>query len=173
MSGLSREDCISWMRLALDEAHNSPPKPTNYCVGAVLVDARTNALISTGYTLELPGNTHAEQCCLQKLADHRDMPVERVGELMPADAVLFTTMEPCVERLSGNLPCVDRIIATRINGCGGIAKVYTGVQEPETFVKGNSGRAKLEAEGISCVHISSLEDEILRVATAGHEKSGS
>jgi len=50
------------MRFALELAEKSPPKPTNYRVGAVVVDAFNN-ILATGYTLELPGNTHAEQCC--------------------------------------------------------------------------------------------------------------
>ncbi|RMZ82390.1 hypothetical protein DV737_g2069, partial [Chaetothyriales sp. CBS 132003] len=45
---------------ALAEARKSPPKPTNFRVGCVIVSA-DGAVLSTGYTLELPGNTHAEQ----------------------------------------------------------------------------------------------------------------
>src|SRR4051812_11593611 len=59
-------DHATYMRLALDQAHESPPKPSNFRVGALLVDADTGAILSRGYTLELPGNTHAEQCCLIK-----------------------------------------------------------------------------------------------------------
>jgi pyrimidine deaminase RibD-like protein len=52
------------MRLALSEAHESPPKPSNFRIGAVLVDEGSNKVLAMGYTLELPGNTYTEQCCL-------------------------------------------------------------------------------------------------------------
>ncbi len=158
-----------FMQLALDEARKSPPKPSNFRVGAVLVDEYSAQVISTGYTLELPGNTHAEQCCLQKYAARFRLPEERVGEVLPAHTVIYTTMEPCVERLSGNLPCVDRLLRTQTDGKGGITKVYSGVQEPDTFVKKNSGRARLESNGIECIHVPGFEQEILVVATAGHD----
>ena len=78
-------------------------------------------------------------------------------------------MEPCGKRLSGNLPCVDRILATRTGVNGGIRTVYIGVQEPETFIGQNTGRTKLEKAGIKYVHVAGLEDDILKVATAGHQ----
>ena len=153
-----------YMQLALDCARKSPPKPTNYCVGAVLVDAEKNHIISTGYTLELPGNTHAEQCCLQKVADAHGVKPDSVRDVLPPNAVIYTTMEPCIARLSGNLPCVDRVIQA------GIDAVYCGVQEPDTFVKKNEGKAKLEAAGIKCLVVPGFDDEILAVATAGHDE---
>lgn len=153
------------MQKALSQARQSPPKPTNYCVGALLFNPTTNTILSTGYTLEMPGNTHAEQCCLQKLAQQHNVSEDQIAEVLPPDTAIYTTMEPCNLRLSGNLPCVDRIIAAKK-----ISKVYLGVKEPEKFVGENEGRKKLEAAGIECVHVPGLEEEILRVATAGHEK---
>ncbi|PVI05158.1 cytidine deaminase-like protein [Periconia macrospinosa] len=155
----------SLMQKALSLAQQSPPKPTNYCVGAVLFNPSTNEIISTGYTLELPGNTHAEQCCIQKLAQQHNVPEEKIAEVLPPNVAIYTTMEPCNLRLSGNVTCVDRIIAAR-----NIKRVYLGVKEPEKFVGENEGRKKLEQAGIECVHVPGLEEEILRVATAGHEK---
>ncbi len=162
-------DHAHFMQLAINEARKSPPKPSNFRVGAVLVDEDSAEILSTGYTLELPGNTHAEQCCLQKYAARYGLPDARVGEVLPARTVIYTTMEPCVERLSGNLPCVDRILRTQTDAKGVITKVYSGVQEPDTFVKKNSGRARLESNGIECVHVPGFEQEILLVATAGHD----
>jgi hypothetical protein len=47
-------------------------------------------------------------------------------------------MEPCSKRLSGNGPCVQRILATREPGDGTsryrIARVYVGAMEPKNFV---------------------------------------
>ena len=159
------------MREALEEARKSPPKPSNYCVGALLVDLETGEVLSRGYTLEVEGNTHAEQCCLVKLAQAHGLPEERVGEVLPPNTAIYTTMEPCNLRLSGSLPCVDRVLRTKqSDGTPAIKKVYLGVKEPEKFVGENQGRTKLEKHGIECVHVPGLEEEILKVATAGHQK---
>lgn len=160
-------DHKGYLEYALALAQNSPPKPTNYRVGAVLLNVTTNEILSSGYTLELPGNTHAEQCCFEKLASKHNIDSSRLSEVLPEEAALYTTMEPCSFRLSGNLPCADRIleIGNRIK------TVYVGVKEPEKFVRDNSGKAKLEQAGIKFVHVGGLEKEILEVATAGHVKS--
>jgi pyrimidine deaminase RibD-like protein len=155
---------VGYMQYALDLARKSPPRPTNYRVGAVLRDTRTNAVLATGYTLECEGNTHAEQCCLIKLAEQHNVPEERLAAVLPADTVLYTTVEPCSNRLSGNLPCVERIL--RLGKA--IKTVYVGVKEPEKFVGENRGRQKLEEAGIEVVLVPGMEKEILEVATAGH-----
>ena len=136
------------------------------------MDQEENKILATGYTLELPGNTHAEQCCLQKMATAQGISEEAVGERLPDKCVVYTTMEPCGRRLSGNVSCVDRILLTRKAGTGGIRTVYVGVTEPEKFVGENTGRGKLEAGGIEYVHVAGFEKEILEIATAGHEKEG-
>jgi pyrimidine deaminase RibD-like protein len=161
------EQHLHYLRLCLDEARKSPPKPSNFCVGALLLDASasTPRVLCTGYTLECPGNTHAEQCCFQKLADTHSLPEERVGDVLPDGVVLYTTMEPCWVRLSGNLPCVQRIVRA-----GKIKKVVSGVREPEKFVGENEGRGVLEKAGIECIYVPGLEEDILKVATAGHAK---
>jgi pyrimidine deaminase RibD-like protein len=161
------EQHLHYLRLCLDEARKSPPKPSNFCVGALLLDASASPprILCTGYTLECPGNTHAEQCCFQKLADAHNIPEEKVGEVLPDGVVLYTTMEPCWVRLSGNLPCVQRIVQA-----GKVKKVVSGVREPENFVGENAGRGVLEKAGIECVYVPGLEEDILKVATAGHIK---
>ena len=157
-------DHIAYMRHALSLAKNAPPRPTNFRVGAILVDEATNTILSTGYTLELPGNTHAEQCCLAKA----DKITRGKGEAATQKLVLYTTMEPCNKRASGNPPCTETIL--KYYG-GAIKVVYVGVREPEKFVGEKVGRAKLEEAGVGYVHVPGLEAEILEVATAGHEKT--
>ena len=172
---IQADDHPAYMAYALQLAKQSPPRPTNYRVGAVLVDAATNEVLATGYTLELPGNTHAEQCCFAKLADRLGVSgEEELGKVLGTTGagtngrkvVLYTTMEPCSFRLSGNLPCTDRIARV-----GAVRTVYVGVREPDTFVENNTGRKTLEEAGVEFVHVSGLEKEIIEVATAGHTDS--
>ncbi|KAK3675874.1 hypothetical protein LTR78_004066 [Recurvomyces mirabilis] len=156
-----------YMRLALDEARKSSRKPTNFCVGAVL--ACGNEVLTTGYTLECPGNTHAEQSCFIKLSKQYECLDSGLGHRLPEDTVLYTTMEPCNKRSVGNTPCVDRILALKTKyGRQAIQTVCVGVSEPETFVGVNEGKQKLKAAGIDVVVVKGFEDEVLKVATAGH-----
>ncbi|KAK4252419.1 cytidine deaminase-like protein [Corynascus novoguineensis] len=166
MTTIAPGDHKAYMQLALEQAQKSPPKPTNYRVGAVLVDSAANEILATGYTLELPGNTHAEQTCFMKLAATHGVPEENLKSVLPAELALYTTVEPCSERLSGNLPCVERVLRL----AGSIRTVYIGIIEPATFVAENTGKRSLEQAGISVVHVAGLEKEILEVATAGHVK---
>ncbi|KAI9809692.1 MAG: hypothetical protein M1825_000124 [Sarcosagium campestre] len=158
----------AYIRLAIGEALKSPPKPTNFRVGAVLVDMDTNTVLSTGYTLELPGNTHAEQCCLMKFASEKGILEGELPGALPDKVALYTTMEPCAVRLSGNTSCVDRILQSLGPDGRGIRVICSGVQEPVTFVRKNEGRAKLESAGVRCLLVEGFEDQILSIAKAGH-----
>ncbi|RKF59970.1 Bifunctional protein RIB2 [Erysiphe neolycopersici] len=153
-----------YMRIALQLAQKSPPKSTNYRVGALLVDGNSNTIISTGYTLECEGNTHAEQCCLIKLAAKYRVQELDLENLLPNNTILYTTLEPCNLRLSGADSCVDRILKLSNK----IKAVYVGSIEPDTFVVENAGRRKLETAGIKVYVVEGLKKEILEVATAGH-----
>ena len=174
---------IYYLRQCLKLAEKSPPRPTNFRVGAILLLRHNNnsddTILSTGYTLELEGNTHAEQCCLSKYASKHSVPEDRIGKVLPpaddkdGEVVLYVTMEPCGKRLSGNAPCVQRIIQTRNAGDDdkrGIQKVYFGVKEPGTFVGESEGCGMLTKAGIEWEVAEGMEKEILEVATKGHEK---
>ncbi|KAL8839783.1 MAG: hypothetical protein Q9170_001594 [Blastenia crenularia] len=165
-------DHLEYMRLALSLAQKSPPRRTNYRVGAVLVDEGANRILSTGFTLELPGNTHAEQCALQKYSHANDVGEEDIGKALPTQAVLYTTMEPCQTRSAGNIPCVERILRTLSHETRGIKTIYIGVKEPTTFAAANAGQSTLEQAGIVCVHVPGLEDEIIPIATAAGSDLG-
>ncbi|KAF2995957.1 hypothetical protein E8E14_002277 [Neopestalotiopsis sp. 37M] len=166
-SPIAPGDHTAYMQYAITRARLSPPGPDKFCVGAVLVDADKNEILSTGFSLEYlrdrpgdPGTTHAEQCCLIKLAERHNLPDERVAEVLPANAVLYTTMEPCNERLSGNRTCVDRIVALKSK----IKAVYVGISEPDTFIRDNSGKRVLESAGVHFVKIDDgLQRELIEV----------
>ncbi|GLB07086.1 hypothetical protein AtubIFM57258_002408 [Aspergillus tubingensis] len=161
----------AYMEYALDQARLSPPAPTKFCVGAVLVDADKNEILSTGYSMELPGdrpgdpgNTHAEHCCFIKVAEQRNIPEDQIGKVLPQNTVLYTTMEPCNRRLSGNRTCVQRILQLG----DAIKVVYVGIKEPEKFIGENAGRKRLEEAGVVVELVEGMEDRITEVATAGH-----
>lgn len=158
------------MQYALSIAQQASPKPTNFCIGAIVVDETENHILTTGYTNELPGNTHAEQCALNKL--ETKIRVSPPLWLSPdASLVLYTTMEPCNKRSSGLVPCTETILDFNQKPLTkGLTKVYYGVREPETFVEANEGKAKLGAHGIQLQHVPGLEKEIMEVATAGHHQ---
>ncbi|CUS21633.1 LAQU0S03e07074g1_1 [Lachancea quebecensis] len=147
-----------FMELAIEEARKCGPTKTAFSVGAVLVNG--DKVLSTGFSRELPGNTHAEQCALEKYFEYSGK------RSVPPGSILYTTMEPCSFRLSGNEPCVDRIVAADKN----IRTVFVGVMEPDTFVKNNTSKTKLSQHEIDYVLIPGYEEECTKVAKKGHEE---
>jgi len=99
------------------------------------------------------------------VAQKHNLPEERIGEVLSKNTVLYTTIEPCDKRLSGNRTCVERIL--RLNGA--IKLVYVGIKEPEIFVGENVGRKRLEDAGVEVTIVEGMQDRILKVSTAGHE----
>ncbi|KAF9052884.1 cytidine deaminase-like protein [Panaeolus papilionaceus] len=169
---------IEFIRLALKEAEKCDPVSTAFCVGCVLV-VRLSAttppvILSTGYSRELPGNTHAEANALQKASDmsaadlNTLFPDSQEHSLKLEDLLeltdVYTTLEPCSIRTSGLSPCSDALIASKVRRC------FIGVGEPDDFVK-CEGAQKLRASGIEVVWVAGLEHECLKVARRGHAGS--
>lgn len=154
----AQEHAKKYMGLAMEEARKSEPTPTAFCVGAVLVNG--GEVLSTGYSRELPGNTHAEQCALEKYFTKHNT------DTVPSGTELYTTMEPCSLRLSGNEPCLERIIKQN----GNISSVFVGVMEPATFVKNNVSYDKLTEAGINYIKVDGFDEEAVLIAARGHEK---
>lgn len=151
-------------------------------MGAILLSRKDkdsagsdDRILSTGYTMELAGNTHAEQCCFANYASTHKVADDQVAEVLPVESgrklIMYVTMEPCGKRLSGNAPCVQRITKTREGGREGVHKVFFGVKEPGTFVGESEGCKMLSAAGIEWEHVPGLEKEILTVAVAGHDNA--
>ncbi|CAO3615951.1 unnamed protein product [Cunninghamella blakesleeana] len=133
---------LKYMEVAIEEANKSQPAEKAYCVGACLV--KNNHILSTGYSREIPGNTHAEQCALMKLSD----------PTLAEGATMYTTMEPCSIRLSGNTPCVQNIIKYKI------PRVVIGVREPPNLVN-CQGIQLLEQNDIEVFIVPGVEDDCL------------
>lgn len=164
------------MRLALEEAKKCETSPTAFSVGCVLVvhSQITTApvVLATGYSRELPGNTHAEANALSKA---RAMSADDIARLLPSslasadiddllrDADVYTTMEPCSVRTSGLSPCADALIMANIRRC------LIGVGEPDDFVTCEGAR-KVQDAGIEVIWVKGLEDSCLSVARRGHAR---
>lgn len=170
------------MRLALEEAKKCKATPTAFCVGCIITTIPTllfpkGEILSTGYSRELEGNTHAEECAISKFlttlsilsSPSSSATVEELDQEIQSkltalkSARIYTTMEPCSLRLSGNTPCVDRVIELEFNS------VYMGVEEPGDFVI-CEGVRKLREKGIEVFVVvqDGLREDCLREARRGH-----
>ena len=156
---MSSAEDLKFLRIALEEAKKCIPTSAAFCVGCVIVDPSSQTIISKGYSRERPGNTHAEENALTKLFESPDFKDGLIGLDM------YSTMEPCSERLSGNKPCVVRILEAN----GLIQRVVLGVREPDTFVR-CVGVEKLQENGIIVERNvdPELESECLEVGKRGH-----
>lgn len=135
--------CITLSRISL-------PVGSAFCVGCVIVNPANGKILTSGFSREsLPSlkisaasNYHAEQMGLAKL--------NQLDATVQADhLVLYTTMQPCTRRLSGNLSCVDNIICqNQQHPRGRITRVVFGVTEPGTFVQNEDGVQRLADQGI-------------------------
>ncbi len=121
---------------AIKAGKSAPQSLKAYSVGALITSG--NQIISTGYSRETGDNMHAEEVCLAKIKDLN---------LDYSKLVLYATMEPCGERLSGKKCCADLIIESKI------PTVVIGALEPDTFIKNTQGIAKLKHNSVKVIII--------------------
>ena len=131
----------------------------------------TPVILATGYSRELPGNTHAEANALLKsqMLSVKELsslfstknPIHYNSILQNTD--VYTTLEPCSIRTSGLRPCVDVLVESKIKRC------IIGAGEPDDFVK-CEGAQKLKESGIEVIWLDGLQDECLAVARRGHQE---
>lgn len=165
---------LGFMKIALNEANKCIPTPTAFCVGCVIVVPVRSAtgveekiILSTGYSRELDGNTHAEANALVKA---RDLTPAELGKFFPEgipsdggvgsllkEADVYTTLEPCSIRTSGLPACADALVGAKVRRC------YIGVAEPDDFVI-CEGADKMKKSGVEVVWLKGLERECLDTA---------
>ena len=133
----------AWMRVAIELAHQCPPSPGAYSVGAVIVD-QNGEEISRGYSRETDGQVHAEESALAKLA-HDDPRLKT--------ATIYSTLEPCSRRKSRPRSCAQLILAA------GIPRVVMAWREPSLFVADCQGYEMLTDAGVAVVEIPDLGQE--------------
>jgi pyrimidine deaminase RibD-like protein len=131
---------FKFMIEAIRAATNAPSSDKAFSVGAVIVLG--DEIVCTGHSRELAENMHAEEVCLAKLSkmnlDHTKL-------------VMYSTMEPCGERLSGKNCCANLIIDSKI------PSVVVGCLEPDTFIKSTQGIQKLKSNNIQVTLLPELQ----------------
>ena len=147
------------MRQALSEARKCTHVPTAFCVGCVIVvyPDEQGIVLSTGYSRELAGNTHAEANALQKARMLQTIPRSSTLSTLLHTASVYTTLEPCSVRTSGLAPCANALVDA------GVKEVIIGVKEPDDFVT-CEGVKVLRDGGVEVKWVKGLEEECLRVA---------
>ena len=164
-----------FLEAAIAEAEKCTPVPTAFCVGCVLVvptpgNPDKQVILATGYSRELPGNTHAEANAIEKARNlSKTQLVDLLGVQNPPSiddllttADVYTTMEPCSIRTSGLSPCANLLIDTHVKRC------MIGTGEPLDFVQ-CEGAQKLTDSGIEVIYIEGYAERCLQVARKGRE----
>ena len=141
VTGGPTPDDLRWLRRAIDLSRLSPPSPTAYNVGAILVDA-AGAEIASGYSRDTDPHLHAEESALAKVAP---------GDPRLAVATMYSSLEPCTERHSRTPPCAELVIAA------GIPRVVIAWREPGLFVADCLGVERLREAGITVLEAAELE----------------
>lgn len=131
------------MRLAIELAHQCPPSPSAFSVGAVIVD-QNGTEISRGFSRETDSRVHAEEAALAKLAG---------DEPRLTTATIYSTLEPCSQRKSRPHTCTQLILAA------GIPRVVVAWREPSLFVADCQGSELLTGAGVTMVEIPDLAQD--------------
>ena len=113
----------TYMELAIEEMNKSQnePRPDGKIppkVGAILLFP--DGTVFRAHRGELREGDHAEFTLLERKLSHKKLD----------DCVLFSTLEPCVERNAPKISCCKRTVNARIK------TVYVGIQDPDPAVAG-------------------------------------
>jgi riboflavin-specific deaminase-like protein len=128
-----------FLRWAVELSRLSPPSPTAFSVGAVVV-AQDGQVLATGFSREQEEHDHAEEVALRKLSPH-DPRLSR--------ATIYSSLIPCGARASRPVTCVQHILAA------GIPRVVYAWREPPLFTAGD-GADQLRAAGVTVIEIPGL-----------------
>jgi 5-amino-6-(5-phosphoribosylamino)uracil reductase len=128
-----------FLRWAVELSRLSPPSPTAFSVGAVVV-AEDGQVLATGFSREQEDHDHAEEVALRKLSPD-DPRLRR--------ATIYSSLVPCGARASRSVTCVQHILAA------GIPRVVFAWREPPIFATGD-GADQLRAAGVTVTEIPDL-----------------
>ncbi len=141
-----------YMELAIAEMNKSKnePRPDGKVppkVGAVLVFP--DGKVIQAHRGELRDGDHAEYSLLERKLGHEKL----------EECVLFTTLEPCVERNAPKVPCCRRTTNARIK------TVYVGIVDPDPTVS-TKGITHLERHGARVIMFDRDLQEIIEKENA-------
>ncbi len=134
-----------FLRWAVELSRQSPPSPTAFSVGAVIV-AADGEVLATGFSREQQDHDHAEEVALRKIG-----PDPRLR-----GATIYSSLVPCGARASRPVTCVQHIVAA------GIPRVVFAWREPRLFTDGE-GAEQLRAAGLTVVELPELADRAIYV----------
>ena len=128
-----------WLARTIELSRRCPPSPSAFCVGAIIV-ACSGAVLATGYSRQSDPQDHAEEVALRRAAaTGADLAV----------ATLYSSLEPCLRRVSRPVPCAELILAS------GISRVVIAWREPPVFQPGG-GAQWLAERGIEVIELPEL-----------------
>lgn len=127
-------DPKKYMQMAIEVMQNSIAEPrndgkVNPKVGAVLVFP--DGMVEKAHRGELRDGDHAEFTLIERKCVNRDL----------KDAILFATLEPCVQRNPPKRGCCKHVAGARIK------MIYVGIEDPDPTVAGE-GIRYMEERGI-------------------------
>lgn len=134
---------LEFLKRAVELSRQVPSDTSTFRVGALIV--KDGVELSHGFSLELGPHTHAEENALAKI-DGRHL----------GGATIYSSLEPCSERLSGKRSCVSRIIAA------GISRVVFAAHEPALFVQCR-GEGQLKEAGVEVVMLGELAPQVREI----------
>jgi riboflavin-specific deaminase-like protein len=129
-----------FLRWAVELSRLSPPSPTAFSVGAVIV-GEDGEVLATGFSREQEDHDHAEEVALRKLG-----PDPRLRH-----ATIYSSLVPCGARASRPVTCVQHILAA------GLPRVVFAWREPALFTAGE-GADQLRAAGLDVLEVPELAD---------------
>ena len=122
-----------------------PSAEGSFSVGCLVADAQ-GTLICSGFSREWGPEWHAEEVAIEK--------ARRAGVSLKG-GTLYSSLEPCSVRLSGNAPCCSHIIQA------GIARVVFCMLEPPIYVD-CKGVETLQAAGIDVKQDATLKSLVIK-----------
>jgi len=153
---------LRWLREAIELSRCSPPSDGAFSVGAVLVSG--GEILTTGFSRERDQHDHAEEVALAKAAEAGlaggrpeaglagGRPEAGLASAGLAGATMYSSLEPCLRRLSRPRSCAQLIVAA------GIRRVVLAWREPPLFVPGGGARW-LGEQGVTVVEVPELADQ--------------
>jgi len=136
---VERHSDVDWLAESIELSKRCTPTYSAFCVGAIVVSG-SGQMIAQGYSRRSDPNDHAEEAAL---ADAAFAGADLTG------ATLYTSLEPCLRRVSRPVPCSELILRS------GIMRVVFAWHEPPIFQPGG-GAAWLEEHGVTVIEVPDL-----------------